>query len=364
MPAQIRLWKVEPEDRLEELERRKLDLEVRLEAWIERDISIVSTELLVIGREVETDFGGYIDLLCLDRNGDVAIVELKRDKTPREITAQALDYASWVEQLSHDAISQQANQYLSQARTTLDEAFKARFGVALPDVLNEDHSVIIVGSEIDPSSERIIRYLSRRHGVNINAVTFNFFRGQGGGAEYIARVFLVDPDEVQQGSQRGSKSKRQPNRTVEELLETAERAGVGQLYRYLAKALGDHLQRGTTRSSLAFSGRFENSTKVVLSLIPGESSESTGLRFHVYLYRLAKLLQLDAPAIEAHLPESREEWKYWSGADEDYSGAAGYFRTSEEIARFVALFGGRAGQGGGLTPNQGMHPAAQEAGGG
>ena len=60
MPEQIRLWKVEPEDRLEELERRKLDLEARLEVWIQRDISIVSSELLVIGRQVETDFGGYI----------------------------------------------------------------------------------------------------------------------------------------------------------------------------------------------------------------------------------------------------------------------------------------------------------------
>ena len=277
----------------------------------------------------------YIDLLCLDRNGDVAVVELKRDKTPREITAQVLDYASWVEHLSLDEITQQANEYLGQAHTTLDEAFKSRFGLPLPDVLNEDHSLIIVGSEIDPSSERIIRYLSSRHGVNINAVTFNFFCGQGG-TEYVARVFLVEPDE-----KRDFRSKRQPNRTVEELLDMAERAGVGQLYRDLANALSARLQRGTTRSSLAFSGRFEDSTKVVVSLIPGESSESIGLRFHIYLHRLAEFLRLDTSAIEACLPESREEWKYWSGADKDYSGVAGYFRTGVEIDRFVALFGDR-----------------------
>jgi hypothetical protein len=356
MPAQIRLWKVKPEDRLEELGRQKLDLEARLERWIERDISIVSTELLVIGRQVETDFGGYIDLLCLDRRGDVVLVELKRDKTPREITAQVLDYASWVDGLSHEAISRQAHQYLTQAQGNLAEAFKARFGLALPEVLNEQHSMIIVGSEIDQSSERIIRYLSSRYGVNINAVTFNFFREQGSGAEYVARVFLVEPDELPPPPD----GKRQRNRTVEELLEMAERAGVGQLYRELARALGDHLQRGTTRSALAFSGRFDNSTKTIVNLIPGESSESKGLRFHVYLYRLATLLRLDTSAVEAHLPESREEWKYFSGADEDYSGAAGYFRTSEEVARFVALFGGRAGQAGGLTPNQGVSPAAQQ----
>lgn len=83
MSAEIRLWKVGQQDLLEQVEVRRLDLEARLEAWMERDISILSTDLLVIGRQVPTDFGGYIDLLCLDRNGDVMIVELKRDKTPR-----------------------------------------------------------------------------------------------------------------------------------------------------------------------------------------------------------------------------------------------------------------------------------------
>ena len=31
---------------------------------------------------------------------------LKRDRTPREIVAQALDYASWVEQLTSEKIAQ------------------------------------------------------------------------------------------------------------------------------------------------------------------------------------------------------------------------------------------------------------------
>jgi RecB family endonuclease NucS len=53
--------------------------------------------LLAIGRQVRTVFGGRIDLLCINGDGDLVIVEPKCDKTPREITAQALDYASWVQ---------------------------------------------------------------------------------------------------------------------------------------------------------------------------------------------------------------------------------------------------------------------------
>ena len=37
---------------------------------------------LVIGREVETDFGGYIDLLCIDAVGDLVVIELKREGPP------------------------------------------------------------------------------------------------------------------------------------------------------------------------------------------------------------------------------------------------------------------------------------------
>jgi hypothetical protein len=33
------------------------------------DISILDPSLLVIGREVETDFGGFVDILCIDGAG-------------------------------------------------------------------------------------------------------------------------------------------------------------------------------------------------------------------------------------------------------------------------------------------------------
>ncbi len=126
MPEEVRMWEILGGEDLREVKRTKLDLESRIEAWLEKDISIVSDELLVIGRQVQTDFGGIIDLLCLDSQGDVTIVELKRDKTPREITAQTLDYASWVKDLSNEKITEIANAYLSE-RDPLDEAFARKF---------------------------------------------------------------------------------------------------------------------------------------------------------------------------------------------------------------------------------------------
>jgi RecB family endonuclease NucS len=67
-----------------------------VEGWIAKQPELLGLEILVIGRQVASDFGGRIDLLGIDADGNLVIVELKRDRTPREIVAQVLDYASWV----------------------------------------------------------------------------------------------------------------------------------------------------------------------------------------------------------------------------------------------------------------------------
>jgi hypothetical protein len=54
---------------------------------------------MLIGRQEDTGFGGRIDLLAIAPAGSRVLIELKRDSTPREVVAQALDYASWMERL-------------------------------------------------------------------------------------------------------------------------------------------------------------------------------------------------------------------------------------------------------------------------
>ena len=82
MPQEVRIWKTLDRKNLKEIKKGKLDLEERIEDWLEQDISIISDGLLVVGRQVETDFGGIIDLLCLERNGDLVILKLKRQEDP------------------------------------------------------------------------------------------------------------------------------------------------------------------------------------------------------------------------------------------------------------------------------------------
>lgn len=333
MPEEIRLWRVGDGDQLREVASSRLDLEERLEKWLAEDISVLSSDLLVIGRQVATEYGGIIDLLCINPAGDLVIVELKRDKTPREITAQVLDYASWVRDLSHDSISHQANAYLKD-RGPLEKRFPEEFGIELPEVLNSGHAMIVVGSSIDDSTERIINYLSDEYGTNINAATFRFYSDTDLG-ELLGRVFLIEPEAVDYKSRTKTSSKRKPNLTYEQLEAVADEKGVGNLYRHAFEGLGRVFSKGTTRTTTGFAANFDGSRNVVFNLLPFESNPEKGLFFQAYSVRLGQLTELPREKVEGALPSPVEPWAYANEPDPSWHGCTGYFQSISQIEDFT-----------------------------
>ena len=301
MAEEVRIWKIIDQDNLIEIKRSKLNLEERIENWLEKDISIISNEIMTIGRQEKTDFGGVIDLLCLDHNGDIIIIELKRDKTPRDIVAQVLDYASWIADLSNEKITDIANNYLGN-KGPLQEAYKNKFHVDLPEILNANHKMLIVASEIEASSERIIKYLSDSYGVGINAASFQYLKDEDGN-EFLAKVFLIEPTQVEYKTQTKSATKRKPYLTTEQLEAMAESNGVAELYKQLSERLKDSFDYvGTTTSTIAFIGMIEGSRNTIFNLVPGESDVSKGLHFQVYIDRLAAYLGADKTQLMNMLP--------------------------------------------------------------
>ncbi|NLW09022.1 MAG: DUF91 domain-containing protein [Firmicutes bacterium] len=104
MPLELGVWRID--EGLKSVEFSSLDIESRLEDILDENISIASPNWLVIGRQVRTDYGTIIDLLALDQDANLIVIELKRDKTPRDIIAQVLDYGSWVRELKADRLGQ------------------------------------------------------------------------------------------------------------------------------------------------------------------------------------------------------------------------------------------------------------------
>lgn len=200
MPIEVAVWRIDAG--VEPMEFVPLDFESRLQDILAKDVSIADPNLMLVGREVSTAYNSKIDLLALNRDGDLVVIELKRDKTPRDIVAQVLDYASWVRTLHSDEIARifssfQQKYHPGQTEESIDEAFCKRFGLKeMPEELNESHELIIVASELDPSTERIVNYLAEEHDVNINALFFRVFKD--GEKEYLTRAWLREPitDEV------------------------------------------------------------------------------------------------------------------------------------------------------------------------
>lgn len=187
MSTRIGLWRV-GDSQLTKLDASSVDLERRLETHITHDPSITGTQLLIVGRQVRTAHGGVIDLLGVDSEGVVHIIELKRAKTPRDVVAQVLDYASWVANLSREDI---IGLYKDPDDRPFEEAFAECFDLDTPpDEINAEYRLVIVAAELDSATERIVRYLSDSFGVPINAVLFQHFKD--GANTYLARTFIVD----------------------------------------------------------------------------------------------------------------------------------------------------------------------------
>ena len=66
---QVRLWEITADRKLSEIPARYASLEQWIEDWLANDISVLDPDLLVIGRQVRTSFGGAVDLLSMDGKG-------------------------------------------------------------------------------------------------------------------------------------------------------------------------------------------------------------------------------------------------------------------------------------------------------
>ena len=153
---------------------------------------------MLIGREVPTAFGGRIDILAIDADGNLTVIELKRNQTPREVVAQLLDYPSWVRHLSSEAIAEifiDYQQHFLDTKTPvgIDVALQRQFN-SVPDELNVSHRLLIVAGELDTSTERIVAYLQEQYAVDSNVAFFRTFEDEG--RLYLTRTWLVEPESL------------------------------------------------------------------------------------------------------------------------------------------------------------------------
>jgi len=191
MAIRTALWKVSSQPQA--LVEAQLPSEKLLEDMIVAAPKVLSDEWMLIGRQESTGASGIIDLLAIAPDGALVLIELKRDRTPRDVVAQALDYAGWVEKLKPEQIVAVYSRFAPGKNLAAE--FQKTFGLRLDDdTLNQSHQIVIVSSSLDPSTERIVAYLAERD-IPINVLCFQIF--SNGSEQFLSRAWLLNPVHTQ-----------------------------------------------------------------------------------------------------------------------------------------------------------------------
>ena len=105
-----------------------------LQEWIANNPQALGEDLLIIQKEFDgfNDTRERLDLLALDKKGNLVVIENKLDDSGRDVTWQALKYASYCSSLRKSEIIQIFQQYLDRisssvtAEEQLSEFFQSR----------------------------------------------------------------------------------------------------------------------------------------------------------------------------------------------------------------------------------------------
>lgn len=216
-------WQIGSDGQPRRLPPGSISLERSLEDWIDTDVGIVADDVLLIGRQIRTDWGTVLDMLGIDDSGDLVIVELKRDQTLRETVAQAIEYAAWVSRLGHSDIMQIAARRFG-TEEKFSERFETEFGLSVPDTVNSQQRIMIVAPAIDDTTAFIIEYLSEVYRVPINAVSFDVFGEPG--AQLLVRHFVIE-ESAPSPLPPGTKTKR--TASWEDVMARARDLGIEEI---------------------------------------------------------------------------------------------------------------------------------------
>ncbi len=182
----MRIFSIKEDGKFEEFSKTHFHVdheESVLENWLENnsDDILEDGKLLIIGRQVTTNLGSIIDLLGIDREGNTVVIELKRDRTPRDTLAQALEYASFVEELDTDSLEKILQRYVNDEGLNLSSYHRNYFELAPDEAVsfNKDQRIVLVGQRITGEIRQTASFL-RRKGMRVTCLEFSYFQGNGG----------------------------------------------------------------------------------------------------------------------------------------------------------------------------------------
>ena len=170
----------------------QMESERLLEDTLVNNPDMLMEGLTLVGRQAQTE-GGPLDLLGVDEYGRLVVFELKRGTLSREAVAQVIDYASYLnsmpEQELTNFISARSSSYGVDKIEDFEEWYDTKSGGQGLEALKPVR-MVLVGLGVDERTTRMVQFLAK--GVDIALLTFHGFNYNG--STFLARHVQVEGD--------------------------------------------------------------------------------------------------------------------------------------------------------------------------
>lgn len=173
-----------------------------IEEWIRKNPEIMGEELLIIGHEYD-DFENNerIDLLAIDKEGNLVIIEVKRDSSGSAVDFQALKYVSYMSRRNSKEIVEIYSRYINNNLIKLDpiqeimDFLNIDNEALLNDMLNNTQRIIIIGKDFDKRVLSVCAWLYE-NGINVKCISIKPY-------EYNEEIFIdtnqiIPPEKIEE----------------------------------------------------------------------------------------------------------------------------------------------------------------------
>lgn len=196
----------------------KLKERQHLQEWIAKMPTVLGEDLLIIQKEFDgfSDTHERLDLLALDKKGNIVVIENKLDDSGKDVTWQAIKYASYCSSLSRDEILDIYGKYIGKNKSEAEQSLLSFFEVDdLGDVnINTENTqrIIFVAANFRKEVTSSVLWL-RNFGIDASCIKVSPFTYNGKVMVEFDRIIpIVDAEDY---TIKMTKKKKEENQQAE-----------------------------------------------------------------------------------------------------------------------------------------------------
>ncbi len=165
-----------------------------IQEWVESNPQILGEDLMIISKDLTffNDTKERPDLVAIDTNGNVVIIELKRDDSGSNVEWQAIKYASYLSKFTLNDILNLFEKYLTKYYPESEESEQTIHQKILDfidedslDELNKKQRVILASHRFAKEVTSAVNWLIETYLMDIKCVQLIPFHDKDKGAYYI-----------------------------------------------------------------------------------------------------------------------------------------------------------------------------------